>query len=274
MKILRHHLCTDAGERLPLVRSPNTGDRLQPKYLVIHYTAGGSAEASVNWLTNPSARASAHLVIGRDGGVTQLVPFDRVAWHAGVSEWEGLTGLNHHSIGIELDNAGRLEAKGGQWTAWFGRTYPREEVMEATHRHESAASAWHVYTEAQIEATLEAARVIIEKYGLIDVVGHDDISPGRKVDPGPAFPLGSLRARLLGRADDHLPVFETTAALNIRHGPGTSHERLPASPLRAGTRLVIHDRQGAWRRVSRIDGIGDELEIEGWVHGNWVRRLD
>ena len=71
----------------------------------MHYTAGASAESSIDWLTNPDARASAHVLIARDGGITQLVPFDRRAWHAGRSRWKDRTGLNGWSFGIELDNA-------------------------------------------------------------------------------------------------------------------------------------------------------------------------
>src|SRR5690606_19314135 len=126
-----------------------------PRYLIMHYTAGRNAKQSIDWMCNPVSKASAHVVIARDGKVTQLVPFDRVAWHAGVSRGEGIKGLNQHSIGIELDNAGRLTAQGGKWRAWFGDVYPEDQVVVATHKHETTPTGWHMYTPEQIESALE-----------------------------------------------------------------------------------------------------------------------
>ncbi len=275
MDIVDFKLAADAPGRIPFVPSPNMGGELDPRYLVIHYTAGANARSSINWLTNESARASAHVVIGRDGTTTQLVPFNRVAWHAGSSRWEGLTGLNRHSIGIELDNAGRLNRQGGRWRAWFGNAYPEDEVMEAVHRHESEPCGWHLFTPEQIEATLEVSEALLRHFpGIQDVLGHDDISPGRKADPGPAFPMESIRARLFGRAEDGVPSFETMTHLNIRRGPGTQHETLPVSPLPTGTRLDVLREQGSWRLVDVLGDVGGAGDVQGWVHGRYLRRTD
>jgi N-acetylmuramoyl-L-alanine amidase len=274
MKISRHRLHQGASDPVPFLSTPNTGGALEPRYLVIHFTAGRSAKDSVAWLARRVAKASAHLVIGRDGKVTQLVPFDRVAWHAGASRWDGLVGLNRYSIGIELDNAGRLERKGEKWCAWFGDSYPDDEVMVATHKHESKPSGWHVYPPAQIDATLEAAQAIVEKYGVKDILGHEDISPGRKCDPGPAFPLGNFRSRLIGRAEDRPPLFRTTTALNIRTGPGTEHVTITVSPLPAETLLEVVDERGTWRLVNVLDAAGEASDVQGWVHGAFLRRVE
>jgi N-acetylmuramoyl-L-alanine amidase len=272
MNVMTHRLESAPGNPFPFVESPNLGGALDPTYIVIHYTAGADASSAVRWLTNADARASAHLVIGRDGAVSQLVPFDRVAWHAGTSRWNGVVGLNRHSVGIELDNAGRLTRQGGRWRAWFGTPFPDEEVMEAVHRHESEPSGWHLFTPEQIQATLEACEAILRAYpGIRDVLGHDDISPGRKADPGPAFPMASFRSRLFGRAEDQAPGFETITALNIRRGPGTQHEPLPASPLPQGTRVDILREQGSWRLVDVTGDVGGEVDIQGWVHGRFLR---
>ena len=248
MKIVRHRIQGADGSGFSFQASPNLGEPLLPSYLVMHYTAARSADESIRWLCSPAARASAHVVIGRDGGVTQLVPFDRVAWHAGVSSWDGIKGLNRHSIGIELDNAGRLTRQGGRWCAWFGTPYPDDQVMEAVHKHESAPSGWHVYTPAQIDSALAVAAALIEKYDLEDVIGHEDISPGRKSDPGPAFPMASFRARLLGRVQDEAPLFRTTTAVNIREGPDT------AGQARGEPAAARHRGRGAARERTLAPG--------------------
>jgi N-acetylmuramoyl-L-alanine amidase len=270
MQVKRHRLVVD-DEAVELVPTPNVGSgRLAATYLVIHYTAGRSLESSVAWLTNPQAGASAHLVIGRDGRIVQLAPFDRVTWHAGESRWRGVTGLNRHSIGIELDNAGILERKGGVLQAWFGGAYPETEAVEAAHRNDGVMRWWHVFTEPQIEATAQAARALVQHYGLAEVIGHDDIAPGRKKDPGPAFPMDSVRSFAMGRAAGELPRFVTTTALNIRKGPGIEFERLPQSPLAEGTRLVVTATAGSWCAVDVLDTHGNP-DLTGWVHGDFIR---
>ena len=274
MKIHEHRLLGAESDAIRSVPSPNLGGDLDPRYIVIHYTAGPSAESSVNWLANPAARASAHLVIGRDGSIVQLIPFDRVAWHAGPSRWEGLVGLNRHAIGIELDNAGRLERKGGTWCAWFGAPYQEEDLMVAKHKHEARECGWHLYTPPQLETALAVCRMLVGQYPVRDVVGHDDISPGRKWDPGPAFPMGSFRAHLFGRAEDRLPSFRTRTALNIRTGPGTQHERLPESPLAPDTRLEVLDEARDWRFVNVVGTPDPGADVEGWVHGAFIERIE
>ena len=271
MRIEDDRLVHDDGTPVPFRPSPNTGGRLKPRWLIMHFTAGRSAQESINWLTNPEARASAHVVIARDGEVTQLVPFDTVAWHAGRSQWRGVSGLNAHSIGIELDNAGRLREQGGEWRAWFGRDYDVGEVMAAVHPNESHVSGWHTYTEPQLEAALEVAQAIVRHYELEDVLGHEDIAPGRKVDPGPAFPMDSFRARILGRDEDEPPRYRTKAALNIRTGPGTQHDKLPQSPLPQDTRVELVRTQGSWWLVDVVDEDGGD--VQGWVHSRWLERV-
>jgi N-acetylmuramoyl-L-alanine amidase len=273
MKVRRHRLLHDDDEPVRFEATPNLSDgRLAPSYLVIHYTAGRDLQSSVRWLTNPGAGASAHLVIGRDGEIVQLAAFDRVAWHAGQSRWRGLEGLNRHSIGIELDNAGALQRQAGRWRAWFGADYPETDVLEAVHKNEAVSRGWQLFTEEQLEATALVARLVVDQYGLKDVIGHDDIAPGRKQDPGPAFPLASVRSRAMGREDDEFELFETVTALNIRVGPGTAFEKLPRSPLAEGTRLKVLASQLSWCAVEVLgpDGGGD---LTGWVHGDYIRPL-
>lgn len=272
MKLVRHRLKHDDGRPHAWRPTPNHGDKLEPEYLVIHYTAGRSLEESVSWLERKEAKASAHVVIGRDGTVVQQVPFDTVAWHAGTSTWQGRVGLNRWSIGIELDNAGKLSRQGGRWRAWFGGLYEPDDVAEATHKHEASSSGWHLYTPVQIEAALELSALLVERYELLDVVGHEDISPGRKSDPGPAFPMDSFRSRLFGRREEAPPLHRSMVVLNIRSGPGTQHAAVPGSPLPVGTRVEILRQQDSWRLVDVIDPLNGVSDVQGWVHHRYLER--
>jgi N-acetylmuramoyl-L-alanine amidase len=274
MKIINHRLHQDDGTPVPFKPSPNFGEAVKPEYLVIHYTAGANAKGAVGWLINPNSKVSAHLVVGRDGSLTQLVPFDRVAWHAGVSQWEGRSGLNAYSIGIELDNAGRLVHKGGEWLASYGGTIADSQVIQAAHKNGGPVYGWQTYTEVQLETLLEASLVIYDTYHMLDVVGHDDIAPKRKVDPGPAFPMDSFRAKIQGREQETAAVFETTTNLPIRSGPGSNFKPLGGSPLPHGARLERIMVEGSWWFVDVIEEVNGLVDLQGWVNSRYVRRVN
>lgn len=199
---LRNHRLQIDDTDVAFDKSPNGGAAMTPRYLIVHYTAGTTASGAVNWFNNPAAQASAHLVMDRDGSITQMMEFNRVAWHAGKSTWGEIVGLNYHSIGIEIVNAGKLQkTAGGHWVNWAGNKIDDDDVIIATHKHENAPTGWHAYSKAQVDATIGIGMLLKDKYGLLDVLGHEDISKGRKVDPGPAFPLISVQSKIMGRQD-------------------------------------------------------------------------
>lgn len=246
--------------------TPNRGDRITPAYVIFHYTAGRNAQASCDWLCNPLSQASAHLVIARDGSITQLAPFNVKTWHAGVSQWEGLSGLNQYAIGIEMDNAGPLTVQGDALKAWFGAEYPRAQAVQATHRFDQAPKWWHTYTEIQIQRAFELALLLVHTYELRDVIGHDDVAPNRKRDPGPAFPLEPIRSRVLGRrADERERVRVVAEALNIRTGPGTEFP-LAGDPLPKHTEVFVLEKGARWTKVD----VSDETDLEGWVINKFI----
>lgn len=265
LRIENHKLI---GDLVSYRDTPNRGGNLQPSYLILHYTAGRSLESSVEALCTrkQQGNASAHVVLGRDGRIVQLAPFNIVTWHAGVSRWAGLVGLNSHSIGIEMDNAGLLKRVGNQYQSWFGKVYPEEEVTVAAHRNGGPVSPWHAYSEAQIERALELADLLVEHYGLQDVLGHEDIAPGRKTDPGPAFPLAAVRNHAIGREHDTPPRYVVTVnGLNIRKGPDAGFA--PVAPaLRKGTELDLLEARDRWSLVEVVTN----PDVEGWVSNSFI----
>lgn len=274
MKISNHRLARDDGQATAYRASPNAGGILAPRFLVIHYTAGGSAAGTIAWFQNPASRVSAHLVIARDGEVTQMVSFNREAWHAGQSRWGNLSGLNHYSVGIELDNAGVLIRSGGRWVSPLTRrSYPDSEVTVAVHKNDppgTAPSGWHAYSPEQIEATLECGMALVKDYRLADVLGHDDIAPGRKRDPGPDFPMDSVRARLMGRSDDHPERYRTTARLFVRSGAGPDFAALPGTPLPRDTEVEVLAKHGLWWQVDVMGEVNGVMDIVGWCHSKYL----
>lgn len=274
MHIKNHHLIAETPTTIEFRRSPNQGKgTIVPKYLVIHYTGASSADSAINWFLNPTAKASAHLVIGRDGTITQMVAFNRKAWHAGISRWDGLGDLNTHAIGIELANAGTLKKVGQRWQSRWGHPISEDDVLIARHKLDEEAAAWQTFPEVQLTAALHAATVLCRRYGLREVVGHEDIAPRRKRDPGPAFPMDAFAAAAVGRTDEPAATHRTTTRLNIRSGPGTEHAPLAISPLDTGTDLEILDRAGVWTLVDVPPPVRGNADISGWVHGRYIERV-
>ncbi len=265
---IQNHRLT--GPDVSFRATPNVGGVMRPQFVVLHYTAGRTLESSVESLCTkkPQGNASAHIVLGRDGRIMQLAPFNTVTWHAGVSQWNGINGLNHHAIGIEMDNAGLLHREGERCVSWFGKTYPDNEVVMAEHRHGGGMRPWHHFTEVQIDRALQLCEVLVAHYGLKDVLGHEDIARGRKVDPGPAFPLGAVRARALGRgADVSIRLVVNAASLNIRSGPSAEFPKV-APALKRGAELVLLEPQDRWSRVAVVGA----TDLEGWVCNDFVLR--
>ena len=180
--IVNHRLMGDGVVHLACVK--NTRKLEGPDMIVLHYTAGTSAESSSIFLTRPDVSASAHLVIGRKGEVFQLVPFHIEAWHAGKSWYAGRGGLNRYSIGIELDNLGQLQLEGGKFVAECGKEVPVKEVYSEDSGE--MPTYWHDYTDEQMRVLNEVCGLLVDTYPIGDIVGHSDVTP-RKVDPGPAL---------------------------------------------------------------------------------------
>ena len=139
------------GKRVSYKESPNHGGTIEPQLIVVHYT-GDNGTGGLRWLCSPESQVSAHLWIAKTGIVWQLLPFTVRGWHAGKSEWDGRPDVNNFSIGIENQGIG------DEWP------------------------------EAQIRTNIDVIIALHKAYPIQATVGHEDVAPGRKVDPGPNFP--------------------------------------------------------------------------------------
>lgn len=209
---MKHYSISDEGwlqgEDIEIKRSPDFGGLIVPTYIIMHYSASGRASGTINWLTRrDSIYVSGHIVIARDGKITQLVPFTLKAFHAGRSTWDGLTNLNAYSVGIELVNWGKLQLATSSSDIV---SYTEEVIPERNRifqRHQSGKGNpcwWETYTPSQIDSAIDVCAVLTKHYDIREVVGHDDISPGRKIDPGPALDMDNLRIAIQNIIDNNL----------------------------------------------------------------------
>lgn len=154
---------------------------VKPSLLILHYTGMSSAAKAIDWLGRAESGVSCHYVVDEAGRITQLVPEEQRAWHAGVSYWRGETDINSHSIGIEIHNPG--------------------------HQH-----GYPDFPPDQMAAVVALSKDIVRRHRIApeNVLAHSDVAPGRKIDPGEKFDWLLLAKEGLGlwvrpspvRADD------------------------------------------------------------------------
>lgn len=213
--------------------SPNHGERkLAISLIVLHYTGMMTSAQALQRLCDPAAQVSAHYLVDENGDIHRLVDESRRAWHAGVSYWRGVRDINSASVGIEIANPG--------------------------HDY-----GYRAFPDAQIDAVASLTADIMARHSLrpADVVGHSDIAPGRKIDPGELFPWCELAQRGIGvwptlsgtkhliTADDAMKLLSAIGyAVPLSQELGADILATPADVVSAFQR---HYRPG------RIDGVLD-----------------
>jgi N-acetylmuramoyl-L-alanine amidase len=217
--------------------SPNFNERAgPPDILLLHYTGMESGEAAIARLRDPEAKVSSHYVVEEDGRIFTLVAEERRAWHAGVSFWKGERDINGRSIGIEIVNPGHE----------FG---------------------YRPFPDAQIAAVIALATDIRTRWMIADgdIIGHSDVAPNRKIDPGELFPWKTLAqaghglwvepdpapGAPLAEGAEGAGVFAFQAGLT-RLG----YECPPSGQFDADTTTVVTAFQRHWR-PHQVDGIAD-----------------
>lgn len=217
--------------------SPNFEPRKgPPDMIVLHYTGMRTGEEALARLRDPGAKVSAHYMVEEDGRIFRLVPEERRAWHAGRSFWKGETDVNGASVGVEIVNPGHE----------FG---------------------YRPFPEAQIAAVIDLVADIRTRWMVEDarIVGHADVAPDRKEDPGELFPWKRLAeaghglwaepppapGAPLGEGEEGAGVFALQAGLT-RLG----YDCAPSGKYDANTAAVVRAFQRHWRQ-ERIDGVAD-----------------
>ena len=250
-------------------RSSGTNSK---RFIVLHYTAGSSFDGDVAQLSVNDAKVSCHYVISRNGTIAKIGSDSDILWHAGKSSWNGIRGLNSHSIGIELTNPGILEVKGDEAVSWFGKRYKPGEWF----KHSSDPNAgWVPYSVNQLEALRNLCEGLISLHGTIEeVVGHEQISPQRKVDPGNGEILslkfyekmnefareyiGSSPPKAIAPMET-LPVkVSVSSNLRVRSGPGTNFAVVDS--LKDDDAVEIIRKSGSWAKIGN----------KRWVHSAYL----
>jgi len=221
--------------------SPNYDSRrAPPDAVILHFTGMQTGQAALERMCDPAAKVAAHYMVEEDGRVFRLVPEERRAWHAGQSYWRGERDLNAASIGIEIVNPGH---------EWGYRPFPDDQIEAVIGLLDAIRGRW----------SIPNARIL----------GHSDVAPARKTDPGELFPWKRLAEA--GHGLWYEPEPERIAALGAPLGPGDEgagvfvlqaglhrlgYEPKPSGVYDAETATVVTAFQRHWRQ-ERVDGIAD-----------------
>lgn len=281
MKIIKNLLVAEQGDQVPVDTSKaneyidnkmdrDSGILKNPDIIVLHYTGSNKLKADIQTLFYSKKQVSVQFVIDLDGTIHQLMPVNKIAWHAGESRLGNRTWLNKYSIGIEIVNAGFLTEKSdGSFTTWYGDPVKKEDAVLLKHKNESKEKYWHTYTKNQIDSVKELCEILCDEFNIGYIVGHDEISPGRKQDPGPAFPIEKIKSLLLdNRKEATSPAsqqkdFGVVKAdkLNIRQ-EGNVQAAKVAKPITKDQKVEIIEEKDGWYKV--------ETKIQGWVKSDYI----
>lgn len=173
-------------------RARAKGGALDPSLIIVHDTAGHLKHGSSrDYFASKDCKVSAHFVVETDGTIYQMVPTNIRAFHAGASVWDGKKFCNSYALGIEIVSPGKLTASG---KAWFGQAADPGAIQRVDSKPHGGVGYWLPYTTAQIEAVKKLCRALVVAYPRCnEIVGHFDVSPGRKIDPSPLFPFAEVR---------------------------------------------------------------------------------
>ncbi len=270
MQLNAHRLSGDKVKFVPTTKTSGKFSSGAMDTVIVHFTASPTCRSALGALTNPSVKASAHLLVDHDGSIIQMVDFDTIAWHAGRSVYKGRKSFNKYSIGIEVVNRGPLRKKNGKYYDIYNKVVSADEVVRGKHRNNPRASAyWHKYTPEQIKATEEIIKQLQANYDIKYILGHEEISVGRKIDPGPAFPLDEMRDRLMSdtveKKDESFSAkevaFVTASSLNLREAATGSSDKI-CKALQNGTKVIVLEDQGNWCKIA--------TKITGWMTRKYI----
>ncbi|MDW3651232.1 MAG: N-acetylmuramoyl-L-alanine amidase [Bacteroidia bacterium] len=256
----------------------NHSHTILPTYIVVHNTAGASAISTINFLRRERPGVGYHIVIDRNGDLYQCAPFNKRIGHAGYSNWKGLESLNAHSIGISLSNYGPInKIQDGTFRSEIGsKIVPTAKAFKADHPNgtpDRRNQYWETYEGIQIEKLQELIETLTAEYPIRNIVGHDDISRGRKIDPGPTLNVGTLRSCVdldVEKKFRHKVInVASHDVLNVRRWGHSSSQKVDA--LNPGEEVyvlsTIYKRAELtnWVAVSR-----NGINLLGYVHKNYL----
>lgn len=262
MQIKNHILSAPASQAKQAVK--NKGGVIVPRIIVLHYTASGGENGSgdADYLSRATTRGSAQVVVGRQGDVHQLMPLNHKAWHAGESSYNGKSDVNSFSIGIEIDNWGWLNEEG---YSHAGIKVPEEFQFKGKR---SGHSLWEAYRPKQLEAVSKVIKAICDNYDIEDIVGHEDVSPGRKQDPGPALDefIKAMKIEHISKISTTvqaplqvLSTKKTTANLNLRQV--ADRHSLILTTIPEGSKVdVLDEPYPGWAQVKFGNRVGFVVE--------------
>lgn len=219
---------------------------------------------NTGYINGNNVESHAHILINRDGLVSQFIPFNEKIAHPIEGSWEGIKDLASKSVTIMFENYGRLVKQGEDYVSACGHTIETTDVFTGIHQNEESLSYWQKFTESQIQLAEKIIRCLSSAYQVKYILGYEEVCPGLQTDPGPAFPLEIMRRKIM--KGNFINQSERPSMINIAEQVDLSSiinsQHIDDAHRKDAKIVNIRRKSGGWYKVN--------IDLGGFIKEEWV----
>lgn len=211
-----------------------------------------------------NVESHAHILINRDGLVSQFIPFNEKIAHPIDGSWDGTGDLASRSVTIMFENYGRLSKRGEEFVSACGQVIGTSDVFTGIHQNEESLSYWQKFTDSQVQLAEKIIRCLSSTYQVKYILGYEEVCPGLQTDPGPAFPLEIMRRKIM--KGSFINQSESQGMINITEQVDLSSiinsQHIDENQKKDAKIVNIRRKSGGWYKVN--------IDLGGFIKEEWV----
>jgi len=249
------------GSTLTVEREPK---ELRSVDMIIIKSTTNQVVNEAGYINGNETTSPAHVLIDRDGLVTQFIPFNKQTGHHLGGSWEGIKDLTSRSIIMVFENHGRLEKQADHFISNQGVKIETTDVFTGIHQNEESLSYWQKFTENQVLIAEKIIRCLTSAYQVKYILGYEEVCPGLQTDPGPAFPLEIMRRKIMKE-----DIKEQPEDFNIRNiarqvdlSAIVGDEQVDDEERKEAKIVNIRRKSGGWYKVN--------IDLGGFIKEEWI----
>ncbi len=263
MKLLNHYIDSQIKQHKNVVCTL-LDDLISPDFIIIKNI---SQPFAYTYKENniSQTKPDVHLVIDRIGNITQLIPFNKQVCGEIHGSWGIYKNIKSRAIVIALENHGRLCKQDDSFISWEGTVLEKTDVFEGTHRNEDSPNYWEKYPKGQTLITEKINQCLVTTYKVKCILGYEEVCPGLKVDPGPAFPLEIMRNKLVKKqvstkTNTGLDILNVTKKIDLSYI--LADNGFDSNNGKEAKIINIKQKNGGWYKVN--------VDLGGFLKEEWI----
>lgn len=255
---------TDSGYVNTVAVAGRQPEALESIDMIIIKSESNQLTHSTGYINGNNVESPAHVLINRDGLVTQFIPFNERTHQTIDGSWEGIKNLPSRSVIITFENYGRLEKQGDHFITICGKVVETTDVFTGIHQNEESLSYWQKFTESQVLIAEKIIRCLTTTYQVKYILGYEEVCPGLQTDPGPAFPLEIMRRKIM--KENLVDQSEEHSIINIAQQVDLSsiinNQNMEDDEKKDAKIVNIRRKSGGWYKVN--------IDLGGFIKEEWV----